>query len=648
MKHDLERDQHAEAFDAFGWTLLTDLVRFEVGFPLFSRSSNGDEVLVTVPTPPLLDRLDRDRVGLVLVDETGTVRSLWGLAEDVRLFQDKDLTTEPRLIGLLQAAYRGQTGSVHMDSWRFVTGPTEVGDQDWALILVLDAKEEAESKRRAQLSERKAEALKKIGKALTMHQTLQPMVVAASHAIAAATELAAVLLWVRNTDDGPMELSASVGANRSGTATLAKIDTERGVSCAAELSAVRRKPLILPSVKDNPMTSELEAKFCYLAPGGVMVWPLTIGSRLVGMLEVVSREDDATFLEGEDLFSTIAEHLSLALNSALMFESVEKLAAFDPLTGIANHRTMQEFLHRRINESSRSDGTVGVIMLDVDHFRVFNEEEGHDAGDKVLKMVTEVLKACVRPYDLAARYGGEEFTVIMPGVSKEGTLAIAERIRNGIEQLEYVSSAGVQKHITASLGCSMYPVNATDSASLLKAADMALYEAKRTTRNRTVMHEGELRNERTSDNKVLLFAARDMIPETFREETEPFLKASRPYLAHVGEALRLSANQIQTLEAAALLVPFWSRLRARGDLVTIHQIESKPELKTVVSSLMDLDERFDGEGPKGLSGPEIPQLTRVLSVLKAVVQGDMESLESDPHRFDPDILNVFSEYEKAA
>ena len=112
-----------------------------------------------------------------------------------------------------------------------------------------------------------------------------------------------------------------------------------------------------------------------------------------------------------------------------MFESVEKLAAFDPLTGIGNHRTLQEFLHRRILEAERSEGTIGAIMLDVDHFRRFNEEEGHDAGDSVLKMVADVLRACVRPYDLAARYGGEEFTVIMPGVDKETTESVAERIR---------------------------------------------------------------------------------------------------------------------------------------------------------------------------------------------------------------------------
>lgn len=648
LQEHAERVLLGEAVQSLGWTLLTNPVEQLKGFPVEVTSPEGEPITMSVPSPPLLDRLDPDRVGLVLVDTSGIVRKIWGLAKAVPVLSDGDLAAEPRLIGLLQAAYRGQNGSVLVDNHRFVAGQLEIGDFDYALILVVDAREEAEARRRAHLSDRKAEALKKIGKALTMHQTLQPMVVSASHAIASAIELAAVLLWVRTHEDGPMELVASVGANRAGTQAVSQIDTEHGVSCAAELAAVRNQPLILANVKDHPVTADLEAKFCYLAPGGLAVWPLTIGSRLVGLLEIVSREDDSGFLESQDLFMTVAEHLSLALNSALMYENVERLAAFDPLTGIANHRTMQEFLQRRIVEAARSQGSLGVIMLDVDHFRTFNEEEGHDAGDKVLKLVADVLRNCVRPYDLAARYGGEEFTVVMPGVNEETTLVIAERIRTGIAQLEYVSSSGVSRHISASLGCAHYPQNASDSASLLKAADLALYEAKRTSRNKTVVYQGEVRQERSSDSKVLLFTMRDFIPDWAREETEAFLKKSRPYINHLSLAMALAPNQVQTVEAAALLLPYWTRLKIRNDLVQMHEIEAVADLKGVVACLADIEERYDGQGPKGTAGTDIPLLTRMLIALKAVACADLRSLSEDQARFDPDILNVLSEMEQAA
>jgi diguanylate cyclase (GGDEF)-like protein len=118
-------------------------------------------------------------------------------------------------------------------------------------------------------------------------------------------------------------------------------------------------------------------------------------------------------------------------------------------------------------------------MVDVDHFRRFNEEAGHDAGDRVLKQVAKALATCVREYDLAARYGGEEFTLILGGVTADQAFAIAERARMAVEDL-----GGV----TASFGCAVFPDVAFDAAGLLKAADQALYEAKRLGRNRTVVY----------------------------------------------------------------------------------------------------------------------------------------------------------------
>ena len=135
------------------------------------------------------------------------------------------------------------------------------------------------------------------------------------------------------------------------------------------------------------------------------------------------------FEEHLDLFETVSEHLALALNSTALYESAEKSALQDALTGIANHRAMQDFLHTRLEEARRSGQELGVVMIDVDHFRIFNEEHGHNAGDDVLRLVGETLRNCVRPYDLAARYGGEEFTLILPGAGRLGALSLAERCR---------------------------------------------------------------------------------------------------------------------------------------------------------------------------------------------------------------------------
>ena len=123
-------------------------------------------------------------------------------------------------------------------------------------------------------------------------------------------------------------------------------------------------------------------------------------------------------------------------------------------------------------------------MLDVDHFRNFNEEEGHDAGDEALRQVAAALRATVRPYDLAARYGGEEFTILVPGASGAGIRTLAERLRASVEERPFVTIGGRQYPLTVSVGCAVYPAQGPDAPGLLKAADVALYEAKRGGRNR--------------------------------------------------------------------------------------------------------------------------------------------------------------------
>lgn len=589
----------------------------------------------------MLSFLDVKRVGLATISADSQAAQKWGLAATCPHLQGDPLA-DPRMSNLLRNAFAGATGSLHLEGYRYFVGPVPERPGH-AMVLVLDAKEEAEAKRLAQVSGRMADALKSIGKVLTTHQTLQPLAVAAAHAIAASTEMAAVLLWARPSEDGAMELVASVGANRVGTTSVAKIDVEHGMSCAAEICAARREPLFVPDVHDNPMTAGLEARFCHLPPGGLMVLPLTIGHRLIGLLELVSREGDVNFAKSEDLFKTVAEHLALALSSALMFEHVERQASFDPLTGIANHRAMQEFLHRRILEAQRSRSTIGVIMLDVDHFRLFNETEGHDAGDKVLKMVANALNRCVRPYDLAARYGGEEFTVIMPGANAEVATAVAERVRQEIQRIDFISASGERRQVTASFGCAIYPDNAADSASILKAADSALYEAKARSRNATVLYGGTFVQKRSTDGPTVVDDAREAVPIAFREQCEAFLDRCRPYIGHAVSQLGLPASQSHTLQAAALLWPYWATpdgaaglSRAGGGLVA------------VASVLKWIDERYDGRGKDGVQGASIPVLTRILSVIRALVSHDHKASGDDEGRYDPMILAVLSEADLAA
>jgi diguanylate cyclase (GGDEF)-like protein len=166
--------------------------------------------------------------------------------------------------------------------------------------------------------------------------------------------------------------------------------------------------------------------------------------------------------------------------------STRQLANTDALTGLANHRRLHELL---ATEARRLDGTrppLALIMLDVDDFKHVNDGHGHHAGDIVLRRLAEVLRACCRESDEPARYGGEEFGIVLPRTAPARAYEVAERIRCAIEALEVALPGVGILRITASLGVAATTHVPVAHAELLKAADGALYEAKRAGKNRTV------------------------------------------------------------------------------------------------------------------------------------------------------------------
>ena len=615
------------------------------GFPIALPLRDGNTLVLDLPEPALLSALDPDQVGVAMLDSFGYVTRAWGVARRSPYLQPAESALMTPIGNLVGNAFDGSSGTLYLEGLRyFAAGLSGPGSK--ALVVVTSASEERSVRRQASKNTRAAAALKRIGKALTMDQRMQQLSLAAVHEIASVAELAGVLLWTYDQEHGSLKLAASVGVNRQGTSLLSDLQTAGGSSCIAELVAASRQPFLLHRVADHLMTSELEAKFCYLKPGGLSVHPLVISDKLLGVLELISREDDEHFDENQELFGTIAEHLALALNSALLFESFERMATHDALTGIANHRTMQEFLARRFAESQRTVQEMGLLMIDVDHFRSFNEEEGHDAGDEVLRLVAEAIKAAVRPYDLAARYGGEEFTVVMPGSSMTSSVAVAERIRKKVGQVAFTTSSGRERHVTVSIGAAGYPRNAKDPASLLKAADSALYQAKRSGRNRVVTFKGSQANQ--SPEHLNLEAFRQWVPERDREAAQAIEQLVAGQLELLKESVALSKSQQQILQALSIVVTTFRRLKLSEDTSGLDELEKWEEFRVLRPSLDALEERYDGKGPNSIEGPRIPLLARILSVLLALSEDRGRALLDDTGRFDPEIVSVLSELEDAA
>ena len=163
-----------------------------------------------------------------------------------------------------------------------------------------------------------------------------------------------------------------------------------------------------------------------------------------------------------------------------------ELAITDPLTGLYNRRYLWDMLGRELLKAGRARKPVTAILMDIDHFKRFNDTWGHEAGDLVLKRVSDVIREHVRGSDIACRYGGEELTVILPEATLEIGVERAETIRRDIAALRLELGGQALGNVTTSFGVAVYPEHAGDAEALLRAADAALYEAKRTGRNRVV------------------------------------------------------------------------------------------------------------------------------------------------------------------
>jgi len=165
-----------------------------------------------------------------------------------------------------------------------------------------------------------------------------------------------------------------------------------------------------------------------------------------------------------------------------------QLAVTDGLTGLYNHRHFHERLTLEVERSQRSGLPLSLLMLDVDHFKLFNDTHGHPAGDEVLRQLARVLTDTRRANDVVARYGGEEFSVILVDTAKFTGAKVAERVRERISAHDFSDAAQKASKISVSIGVATFPEDGTDAEGLVRAADTALYAAKRAGRNRVVLY----------------------------------------------------------------------------------------------------------------------------------------------------------------
>ncbi len=221
-------------------------------------------------------------------------------------------------------------------------------------------------------------------------------------------------------------------------------------------------------------------------PSEVLIEPILYKN--VPIAVILLAKADAFGAENLKKLPIFTQSLAVALHNAFDHEQLQKLAALDPLTGVLNRRFGMVRMHEEYARSVRKDIPLGVMMLDIDHFKRINDTYGHVVGDRVLKNLAFQIRQGMREGDVLMRYGGEEFVVILPGAAKGDTFAIAERIRHIVsENKTTYGDSSIQ--ITISIGCDAFPeTSIKEEAELIKNADEAMYNSKNTGRNRTTIH----------------------------------------------------------------------------------------------------------------------------------------------------------------
>ena len=223
--------------------------------------------------------------------------------------------------------------------------------------------------------------------------------------------------------------------------------------------------------------------------------PLLAQGEMLGILHLLDgpvksqAADAAQVAERCRLAKILADNIGLGIANLKLRESMRNLSIRDPLTDLFNRRYMEEALAQEQHRTRRNKAQLAVIMLDIDHFKKFNDDFGHDGGDAVLRTLGEFFKKQVRGSDIACRYGGEEFILILSPSTTEGARQRAEKIRAEAALLSVNHANRDLGAITLSLGVAIFPDHGAEAAALIKAADIALYQAKSGGRNRVVMYE---------------------------------------------------------------------------------------------------------------------------------------------------------------
>jgi diguanylate cyclase (GGDEF)-like protein/putative nucleotidyltransferase with HDIG domain len=414
---------------------------------------------------------------------------------------------------------------------------------------------------------------------------------------------------------------------------------------------------------------------------GLLV-PIENHGLLIGVFALGFKYHEAPYTQEDfEMVMNVSSQAGMMLENAQYYSQALIKANTDGLTQLYNHRHFHEHLDQEINRSSRLGLVFSLIFMDIDLFKIYNDNFGHLAGDEVLRRISEHIQSSIRSTDIAARYGGEEFAIILPGTSLGDAYTIAERIRKTIE----TRTTQRAMPVTVSMGVAQWPMDGIMKEDLISRVDKALYQAKQNGRNCTCLTNEIL----TGENATPVLSETDVNPKSLSilyaleaivdakdHNTYGHSRKVAEYAVAIAEVLKMSRDKTAMIRAAAMLhdigkigIPDallnkkepltddeWEPIRAHPQL-GVAILKHIVELASCLPAILYHHEFYDGSGyPSGLKGKNIPLEARILCIADAyeamtsprvyrkqlnTEEALMELRKHAGTQFDPDIVETF-------
>lgn len=409
--------------------------------------------------------------------------------------------------------------------------------------------------------------------------------------------------------------------------------------------------------------------------------PLICRDSLIGMLLLAAPERFSEYtVEDMDVLQSLGTSTAIAIDNARMYESAKLQARTDELTGLLNRRSFYEDLEKEVGRARNEGTSLGLILIDVDMFKLYNDMHGSYEGDLALRRIGRMVQNIVGPEGVSYRYSGQEFTVFLPGTDGHRAKTVAECIRRCIEEDFMFHEDQTKRFLTVSGGVSIFPHTAHSADELMRRADFAKVAAKNAGKNRIHVYTPGGTDDYKKRDEEMPFATTVYALAAAIDAKDHFTFSHSQKVADYVVVLALEAgmdsNQLPMLREAALLhdigkigVPE-SILIKPGKLdvdeygtikqhvvMSIEIIKHLPSLNYVIPTVLGHHERWDGKGyPRGIAGEEIPFGARCLAVVDTfdamvserpykpacTVEYALQEIERQAgHQFDPELAVVF-------